>query len=121
MAAAADLQYLPRRQFGTRRTSTYFASEDGGEAKRTRIPKDDERGDRTALLILDMLNGFDVKGGHTLKPAKVIVAMRADLEGYGCPVIDVNDNFWEWRPSGLASSIVRSRASPRSGVSRVSH
>lgn len=56
---------------------------------------------RTALLILDMINGFDFEGADKLMPkasaaADAILALRADVEKAGYPVVFVNDNFGEW-------------------------
>ncbi|GAA0296906.1 cysteine hydrolase [Sphingomonas oligophenolica] len=64
-------------------------------------PRHDRASGGVALLIIDMINGFDFEGAEQLKPAATkaagaILALRADAEAAGCPVIHVNDNFGEW-------------------------
>ena len=64
-------------------------------------PFRDSLSDRTALLIIDMINCFDFRGAETLKTKAVGVArairrLRDQAEAAGCPVIYVNDNFGEW-------------------------
>ena len=64
-------------------------------------PRHDGASGGAALLIIDMINGFDFEGAERLKPdaakaAEAILALRRDAEAAGCPVIHVNDNFGEW-------------------------
>jgi len=55
-----------------------------------------------ALLIIDMINGFDFPGGATLlreaRPAASrIRALAVTARRAGIPVVYVNDNFGRWR------------------------
>jgi nicotinamidase-related amidase len=64
-------------------------------------PASDRERDAAALLIIDMINGFDFPGAATLKSraldiASNILALRAEFERASLPVIYVNDNFGEW-------------------------
>jgi nicotinamidase-related amidase len=61
----------------------------------------DRTGNKAALLIIDMINGFDFPGAGELLPkarraADKILALRTAFERIGIPVIYVNDNFGEW-------------------------
>ncbi len=54
-----------------------------------------------ALLIIDLVNGFDFEGGGKLKSAaekivEPVRQLRAACDAVGAPVIYVNDNFGEW-------------------------
>lgn len=54
-----------------------------------------------ALLVIDMINGFDFEGAKCLKPsasraADAVIELRSSAEEAGYPVIYVNDNFGEW-------------------------
>lgn len=58
--------------------------------------------ERTALLILDMINLFDFAGGRSLSRAARdavprIVRLRERFDRAGAPVIHVNDNFSRWQ------------------------
>jgi nicotinamidase-related amidase len=64
-------------------------------------PAGDRTGAGAALLIIDMINCFDFEGADLLKPralaaARNILALRAEMECIGAPIIYVNDNFGEW-------------------------
>jgi nicotinamidase-related amidase len=55
-----------------------------------------------ALLVIDMINGFDFPGGarllrHTRPIAPRIRALAARARRAGIPVVYVNDNFGRWR------------------------
>ncbi|RZA11427.1 MAG: cysteine hydrolase [Lysobacteraceae bacterium] len=56
---------------------------------------------RTALLVIDMINRFDFEGGRALGIAAsrcvpVIARLRARFDAAKAPVIYVNDNFMHW-------------------------
>jgi len=64
-------------------------------------PARDQKGERPALLIIDMINRFDFPQAEQIKPAalaaaRVIARLRDDAGRSGFPVIFVNDNFGEW-------------------------
>jgi nicotinamidase-related amidase len=64
-------------------------------------PDHDAPSGNAALLIIDMINAFDFEGGKVLKPkaakvAETIIALRAQVEAAGYPVVYVNDNFGQW-------------------------
>lgn len=64
-------------------------------------PSRDQEGDRTALLIIDMINCFDDPEVRPLKPAaleaaKAIGGLRRQFAARGLPIVYVNDNFGEW-------------------------
>ena len=57
---------------------------------------------RVALLIIDMINAFDFRGGQALLPralaaAKATAALKRRARKAGVPVVYVNDNFGRWR------------------------
>ncbi|MGX6449270.1 cysteine hydrolase family protein [Patulibacter sp. S7RM1-6] len=59
------------------------------------------RGDRTALLVIDMLNSYDHPDGEPLREsAETVVPVIADLLGRAreedVPVVHVNDNHGMW-------------------------
>lgn len=59
---------------------------------------------RVALLIIDMINGFDFEGGEDLRAkagqvADAILALRDAADAAGVPVVYVNDNYGQWRAS----------------------
>jgi nicotinamidase-related amidase len=61
----------------------------------------DQPGDRTALLIIDMINCMDFEGGAALAPAalraaRIVAQLRSQADQAGLPVIYVNDNFGAW-------------------------
>jgi nicotinamidase-related amidase len=61
-----------------------------------------ERGAPLALLLIDVINGFDFEGSDglvqaALRAAPNIVALRERAREAGVPVIYVNDNFGRWR------------------------
>ncbi|AOH86257.1 isochorismatase [Sphingomonas panacis] len=77
-------------------------------------PARDQKADRPALLIIDMINRFDFPQAEQIKPAalaaaRTIAALRGAVERAGCPVIFVNDNFGEWHSerSRLIDSAMR--------------
>ncbi|WAS90960.1 cysteine hydrolase family protein [Nannocystis punicea] len=66
------------------------------------LSDDDEQGCHFALLIIDMINGFDFPEGERLRrqaeaAAERIAALAARARAAGVPVIYVNDNFGRWR------------------------
>ncbi|WP_434425508.1 cysteine hydrolase family protein [Nannocystis pusilla] len=66
------------------------------------LSDDDEKGCHFALLIIDMINGFDFPDGERLRPqaeaaAGRIAALAARARAAEVPVIYVNDNFGRWR------------------------
>ncbi|MDF0489643.1 cysteine hydrolase [Sphingomonas sp. H39-1-10] len=61
----------------------------------------DQKPERPALLIIDMINRFDFPQADQIKPgalaaARVIAKLRETAERAGYPVVFVNDNFGEW-------------------------
>lgn len=57
---------------------------------------------KTALLIVDMINPFDFEGSaalcrHALPAARAISRLKARLKPGGVPVVYINDNFTQWR------------------------
>lgn len=57
---------------------------------------------KIALLIIDMINGFDFDGADAMLPralaaAKAIAALKRRAKASGVPVVYVNDNFGRWR------------------------
>lgn len=80
--------------------------------------------ERSALVIIDMMNTFDFPGGTQLaeaagSAAARIAALRRRYQQAGAPVIYVNDNFTNWKagfeeliaicsqPSALGADIAR--------------
>ncbi|MDC0720340.1 cysteine hydrolase family protein [Nannocystis bainbridge] len=66
------------------------------------LSDDDERGCHYALLIIDMINGFDFPDGERLRHqagpvAERIAGLAARARAAEVPVIYVNDNFGRWR------------------------
>jgi len=64
-------------------------------------PYRDQPGDRTALLIIDMVNPFDFEGGAKARRtadrvAHKIAALREEADRCHVPTIYVNDNFGQW-------------------------
>jgi nicotinamidase-related amidase len=64
-------------------------------------PDRDQPGNGTALLIIDMINGFDFEGAEALRPkakqaAEAILALRDQADAADFPIVYVNDNFGEW-------------------------
>jgi nicotinamidase-related amidase len=62
----------------------------------------DDAGSPVALLLIDVINGFDFEGCEGLleaasRAAPKIVALRDAARAAGVPVIYVNDNFGRWR------------------------
>lgn len=54
-----------------------------------------------ALLIIDMINDLDFEGAEALQAGAkaatgVILALRAQADRLGVPVVYVNDNFGQW-------------------------
>lgn len=61
---------------------------------------DSERGN-VALVIIDMINGYDFVGAELLRPSAMamidpLLRLRAAMDAVGAPTIYVNDNFGEW-------------------------
>ena len=53
------------------------------------------------LLIIDMINDLSFSGGEALRPkaeaaAAVALALRAEADRLGAPVVYVNDNYGQW-------------------------
>lgn len=74
-----------------------------------------------ALLMIDLINGFDFEGGEALHEKSLricdpLLTLRAELETADCPVIYVNDNFGEWHSE--RSHLVRRAVSAGSEVAR---
>lgn len=66
------------------------------------LSDDAETGCRLALLIVDMINGFEFAGGEALRRraeamAGNIAGLATQARARGVPVIYVNDNFGRWR------------------------
>ncbi len=64
-------------------------------------PARDQPGNKTALLIIDMINAFDFEGADSIVPharhaADRIIALRRQADEAEVPVIYVNDNFGHW-------------------------
>ncbi|MBN8850059.1 MULTISPECIES: isochorismatase family cysteine hydrolase [unclassified Sphingomonas] len=64
-------------------------------------PVRDQRGERTAMLVIDMINPFDFEGGAAARRAaervsETIIRLRSDADAHDVPTIYVNDNFGEW-------------------------
>ncbi len=65
-------------------------------------PTDDERPCSVALILIDVVNGFDFEGSERLardaeEAAPRILALRKAAHAARVPVIYVNDNFGRWR------------------------
>jgi nicotinamidase-related amidase len=66
------------------------------------LSDESETGCRVALLIVDMINGFNFTGGEALRRqaeamAGNIAGLARQARARGVPVIYVNDNFGRWR------------------------
>ncbi|HEX4693449.1 isochorismatase family cysteine hydrolase [Sphingomonas sp.] len=64
-------------------------------------PARDQPGNKTALLIIDMINPFDFEEGDASRRAAEPVAetlaqLRRAADDAGVPTIYVNDNFGQW-------------------------
>ncbi|MCM8731536.1 hypothetical protein ACFO8O_11260 [Hephaestia sp. GCM10023244] len=64
---------------------------------KTPTPDTDQPGDRTALIVLDMINPFDFKGGRearraATRVAQTLVDLRNQADSCDVPTIYVNDN-----------------------------
>nr|WP_315379452.1 isochorismatase family cysteine hydrolase [uncultured Sphingomonas sp.] len=64
-------------------------------------PARDQGGAAAALLIIDMINTFDFKGGEDLRAraeaiAGPILQLRDAFDAADLPTVYVNDNFGEW-------------------------
>lgn len=62
----------------------------------------DDGHQRSALLVVDMINPLDFEGGDALRPhavaaAREIAALAARMRAADLPVIYVNDNFMHWQ------------------------
>ena len=90
-----------------------------------------DKPDSTALLIIDMMNLFDFKGGAALGKSALaslpaIARLRRRFQRAGAPVIYINDNFAHWqggfhelvaqcRSAGGPSSEIATALAPREG------
>ncbi|PEQ10561.1 hypothetical protein B2G71_21495 [Novosphingobium sp. PC22D] len=73
----------------------------GGRIAAARAPMRDQPGDRSALLIIDMINRFEFGGAERIVPharsaAEKILRLRDRADKAATPVIYVNDNFGQW-------------------------
>lgn len=64
-------------------------------------PDRDQPGNKTALLIIDMINPFDFEGGDAVRRAaepvaRTLAALRQAADAADVPTIYVNDNFGQW-------------------------
>lgn len=71
------------------------------ESAKTPTPDSDQPGDRSALIIIDMINPFDFAGGEEARRAATRVArtvanLRDQADRCNVPTIYVNDNFGRW-------------------------
>jgi len=71
------------------------------ESAKTPTPDSDQPGDRSALIIIDMINPFDFAGGEEARRAATRVArtladLRDQADRCDVPTIYVNDNFGQW-------------------------
>ena len=71
------------------------------ESAKTPTPDSDQPGDRSALIIIDMINPFDFAGGEEARRAATHVArtladLRDQADRCDAPTIYVNDNFGQW-------------------------
>jgi nicotinamidase-related amidase len=81
---------------------------------------------RTALLIIDMINDMDFASGpemlgHAHQAADRILALRAEADRLGVPVVYVNDNYGQWHSerSRLVEHCMRQEAPGRELVARL--
>lgn len=63
---------------------------------------EDKPAGATALLIIDMINRLDFRGGETMRPAaeaagEAVLRLRDEADATGVPVIYLNDNHGDWR------------------------
>ena len=66
-----------------------------------RTPDHDAQRGGVALLIVDLMNPFDFRGGDTLlrnarATIEPMLSLRAAMDEAGAPTVYVNDNFGEW-------------------------
>lgn len=66
------------------------------------MPPSNKKRNRSALLLIDVINGFDFEGSRGIvkaatRAAPKIDALTARARKRGVPVIYVNDNFGRWR------------------------
>lgn len=71
-------------------------------SKKQNVKVDSASGFEAALLITDMVNHLEFKGGeallkHALPVAKRIAKLKQRARQVGMPAIYVNDNFGQWR------------------------
>src|SRR3569623_1348493 len=64
-------------------------------------PDRDQPGNKTALLIIDMINPFDYEGGAAVRRAaepvaRTLAALRQAADAADVPTSYVNDNFGQW-------------------------
>ncbi|MCM8732361.1 cysteine hydrolase family protein [Hephaestia sp. GCM10023244] len=90
------------------------------ESGKTPTPDSDQPGDRSALIIIDMINPFDFAGGEDARRAATRVArtladMRDQADRHDVPTIYVNDNFGQWH-SEKSRLIESARPSLADGV-----
>lgn len=76
-------------------------------------------GHNTALIIIDMINKMDFKGGenlleNTLPITDSLQSFKRDIKKKGLPVIYVNDNFglWQDNVSDLLDECKKGRGKP---------
>ena len=81
---------------------------------------------RTALLIIDMINDMDFPHGpdllaRALAAGERILALRAEADRLGVPVVYVNDNYGQWHSerSRLVEHCLRPEAHGRELVARL--
>jgi nicotinamidase-related amidase len=78
-----------------------------------------------ALVLIDVINGFDFEGSEALvkaahAAAPRILALRKRAHAAGVPVMYVNDNFGQWRSDFRATVAACSGAElPGHGVTRM--
>ncbi len=81
---------------------------------------------KAALLIIDMINGFEFEGGEDLRSkagatADVILRLRESADACGAPVVYVNDNYGRWRasPSEIIDACTAASAEAEAVVRRI--
>ena len=76
-----------------------------------------------ALVLIDLVNGFDFEGGDTVKAAaekivEPVLRLRAAFDEADAPTIYVNDNFGEWH-SEKTKLVERARATAADFVRQI--
>lgn len=90
------------------------------ESTKTPTPDSDQPGDRSALIIIDMINPFDFAGGGearraATRVARTLAGLRDQADRCDVPTIYVNDNFGQWH-SEKSRLIESARPSLAGGV-----